>query len=80
MYVTPVIYPVKFLDPYPVIKQLVLWCIPISGVIINLRQGLLGQGLIDWQILGISLLMSFVYFIFGLFYFHSTERHFADIV
>ena len=80
MYVTPVIYPVKMLDNYPVVKGLMLWLNPISGVITNARAGLLGQGNVDFGVMGISLLMSVVYFIGGLYYFRSTERYFADIV
>jgi len=62
MYVTPVIYPVKMLDNYPMVKGLMLWLNPISGVITNARAGLLGQGAVDFGVLGISLLMSVVYF------------------
>jgi lipopolysaccharide transport system permease protein len=80
MYVTPVIYPVKMLDNYPVFKGLMLWLNPISGVITSARAGLLGQGAEDFGVLGISLLMSVVYFACGLYYFRSTERYFADIV
>lgn len=80
MYVTPVIYPVKMLDNYPLIKVLMLWLNPISGVITSARAGLLGQGSVDFELLGISLLTSIVYFVGGLYYFRSTERYFADIV
>ena len=80
MYVTPVIYPVKLLDKHPVIKSLMLWLNPMSGVITNARAALLGQGHFDWGIMGISFLMSCVYFVVGLYYFRNTERYFADIV
>jgi lipopolysaccharide transport system permease protein len=80
MYVTPVIYPVKMLDKHLVIKNLMLWLNPISGVITNARAALLGQGHFDWTIMGISFLMSCVYFVVGLYYFRNTERYFADIV
>jgi len=80
MYVTPVIYPVTMLKNYPLIKASMLWLNPISGVITNARAALLGQGVVDWQIMGISIFMSIVFFITGLFYFRSTEKYFADIV
>ncbi len=80
MYVTPVIYPVTMLKNYPFIKALMLWLNPISGVITNARAALLGQGVVDWQIMGISIFMSIVFFITGLYYFRSTEKYFADIV
>lgn len=79
MYVTPVIYPVKMLDKYPIIKTLMIWLNPISGVITNARAAILGQGSIDWGIMGISLGMSLLFFIAGLYYFRPTEKYFADI-
>jgi lipopolysaccharide transport system permease protein len=80
MYVTPVIYPVKMLDNYPITRDLMLWLNPISGVITNARSGILGQGSVDFEILGISFFMSIIYFVGGLYYFRSTEKYFADIV
>jgi lipopolysaccharide transport system permease protein len=80
MYVTPVIYPVRMLDHHPLIKNLMLWLNPMSGVISTARVAILGHGVIDWKILGISILMSCVLFAFGLYYFRATERYFADIV
>ena len=80
MYVTPVIYPVQMLDNYPVVKGLMIWLNPISGIITNARAGLLGQDAVNFEVLGISMLMSVVYFVGGLYYFRSTERYFADIV
>ena len=80
MYVTPVIYPVTMLDGHPVIKTLMLWLNPISGVITNARSGILGRSPVDWQMLGISLAMSSVIFLLGLIYFRNAERYFADIV
>lgn len=80
MFVTPVIYPVKMLDHYPNIKLLMLWLNPISGVITSARSGFLGQGSLDWGILGVSVFMSIVFFLGGLYYFRNTERYFADIV
>jgi lipopolysaccharide transport system permease protein len=80
MYVTPVIYPVSMLDGHPVIKTLMLWLNPISGVIANARAGVLGSAPIDWSVLGISAFAAVLYFVFGLYYFRATERYFADIV
>ena len=80
LYVTPVIYPAKMLDSHPIIKMLMIWLNPIAGVITNARAGILGQGTVDWEILAISVLMSAVFFVAGLFYFRNTECYFADIV
>lgn len=79
MYVTPVIYPVKMLNHYPVIKSLMLWLNPISGIITVARASLLSQGTIDCRILFISIFVSAIYFIIGLYYFRNMERYFADI-
>jgi ABC-type polysaccharide/polyol phosphate export permease len=67
------------LDNYPVVKTLMLWLNPISGIITTARAAILGQGVIDGTILGISAFMSAVYFILGLYYFRNMERYFADI-
>ena len=79
MYVTPVIYPVSMLNRFPVIKMLMLWLNPMSGIITDARAGLLGRSPIDWPVLGIALMMSVVYFLLGLYYFRCTEHYFADI-
>jgi lipopolysaccharide transport system permease protein len=80
MYVTPVIYPVNMLDRHPIIKMLMIWLNPISGVITNARAGILGKSPVQWDILGISLLMSIIFFALGLYHFRRTEQYFADIV
>lgn len=79
MYVTPVIYPVAMLDRYPWAKTAMIWINPMSGVITNARAGILGKTPFDWPMLGISLIMSAVYFGLGLRVFRTTERYFADI-
>jgi len=79
MYITPVIYPVTMLNNHPGVKMAMLWLNPMSGVISNVRAGLLGHSLFQWDILGISLLVSTFYFVIGLYYFRATERYFADI-
>jgi len=79
MYVTPVIYPVTMLNGYPWAKTAMIWLNPMSGVISNARAGLLGHSPFQWDVLGIALFVSIIYFIIGLHYFRSTERYFADI-
>jgi ABC-type polysaccharide/polyol phosphate export permease len=79
MYVTPVIYPVSMLDKHPWAKTVMTWLNPMSGVISNVRAGILGNSPFDWSVLGISLLVSIVYLAIGLHTFRSTERYFADI-
>ncbi len=79
LYVTPVIYPVAMLDKYPIVKTLFLWLNPMASVINSARAGLLGRSPIEWNTLIISLFVSIIYFLFGLFYFRRTEAYFADI-
>ena len=79
LYVTPVIYPVTMLDKYPVVKMLFLWLNPMASVINSARTGLLGNSPIEWNALLVSLFVSIIYFLFGLFYFKRTESYFADI-
>jgi lipopolysaccharide transport system permease protein len=79
MYLTPVIYPIRMLDKWPVVKTLMVWLNPISALITNARAGLLGQSAFDFPGLAIACLMSGVMFIAGLYYFRNTERYFADI-
>ena len=79
MYVTPVIYPLAYLDRHPVAKALMTWLNPISGVITNARAALLGHSQLQWDILAIALLISGVYLAVGLAYFRATEKYFADI-
>ena len=79
MYVTPVIYPLAYLDRHPVAKALMTWLNPISGVITNARAALLGNSRIQWDILAIALFISAVYLGVGLAYFRATEKYFADI-
>ena len=80
MYLTPVVYPVAMLDDHPVVRTLMLWLNPISGIITNARATILGQTNVDWGLLGISALMSVLVFIVGVCYFRNAERYFADIV
>ncbi|MCE5198291.1 MAG: ABC transporter permease [Armatimonadota bacterium] len=80
MYITPVIYPITMLNKHHVVKILMLWLNPMSGVITNARAGIIGNSPIDWYAMGTSLISSFVYLMFGLYYFRNTERFFADIV
>jgi len=79
MYVSPVIYPLAMLDRHPTVKLLMTWLNPIAGVITNARAALLGHAMLQWDVVGISLLMSCLYLFLGLAYFRATERYFADI-
>ena len=77
MFLTPVIYPTSMVsDKY----RWILALNPMSGVIENARAGIFGNKPVDWQLLGVSIAISAILFVFGIFYFKKTERFFADIV
>jgi lipopolysaccharide transport system permease protein len=76
MFVTPVIYPVKFVPPR---WQWILKLNPMTGVVDGYRSALLGKPF-EWSNLCVSLAVTAIVFIFGLFYFRKQEVIFADIV
>ena len=76
MYVTPVLYPVSFV---PEKWQWVLYLNPMYAWINGIRASFLGQP-IDVIGTGISLALTIVTFIVGMFYFEKTQRRFADII
>jgi lipopolysaccharide transport system permease protein len=77
MFATPVIYPVTmFPDRY----RLLLALNPMCGIIEAFRATSIGHKQIEWDLLGISLLISFSIFISGLLYFRKVERSFADVI
>lgn len=76
MYVTPVVYPVKMM---PAGWQWVLALNPVTGVVNGYRAAILGRPL-DMPSLLLSLGLSCILFVFGLYYFRKMESRFADIV
>lgn len=77
LFATPVIYPLTFVpDKY----RWLLSLNPMSGVIEVHRACILGNKTIDLNTLSISVSISLIIFISGLFYFRRTERYFADII
>jgi lipopolysaccharide transport system permease protein len=76
MYLTPVIYPSSLLgEKY----RWILALNPMTGVIETARSSFLGVTPINFQLLFVSLGISIVLFLFGVFKFKKTERFFADI-
>lgn len=77
LFLTPVIYPIS------VVPERFRWILslnPMSGVIENLRAGLLGTGSVNWSALGWSALISIALFVFGYLYLKRFEGEFADII
>lgn len=75
-FMTPVIYPIKFLSRH------VVWVYlnPLVGAIEIARAGLFKDQVFNWEGLIVSALASFLIFIFGLFYFIKNQALFADIL
>jgi len=74
MYLTPVIYPLKYVGPR---WQLILSLNPMFGIVVAYRSAILGSA---WNVpcLAISTASAVGLFTLSLFYFRKTERRFAD--
>ncbi|MDZ7586386.1 MAG: ABC transporter permease [Patescibacteria group bacterium] len=73
IFASPVIYPLETVGKYRLLIQLN----PISGLI-ELQRNLLLGGVVDWELVVYSTIVSLIIFGTGLIYFKSVERYFAD--
>ncbi len=76
MFLTPVIYPASIAGKYSWIMAIN----PMTGVIQNARAALLGTAPINWLLILISFVATFVLLAFGVVVFKKVERYFADII
>jgi lipopolysaccharide transport system permease protein len=76
MFATPVVYPASLV---PAEWRWALFLNPMAGFIDGFRSAFLDRPF-DWPAIGISLAVSIVVFLFGVFYFEKVERRFADII
>lgn len=76
LFLTPVIYPASIAGPHSWILALN----PMTGAIQSARASLLGTTLVNWHLLGISLIACFILLFVGIYVFKKVERYFADIV
>lgn len=76
IFASPVIYPATEAGPYKWIVALN----PVSGLLEAHRAVILGHQTVNWGMLGISILLTMMIFISGMYYFKSVERYFADII
>ena len=77
LFATPVIYPNTLL---PEKYRWVISLNPIAGIIEAHRTCILGHKPVDWVSMGISIGMSVLIFVTGLYYFKKMEKTFADII
>ena len=76
LFLTPVIYPASIAGKYSYLLALN----PMTGVIQSARAAILGTTPINWLLISISLVVTFILMIFGIYIFKKTERYFADII
>lgn len=76
IFVTPVIYPVSVSGRF----HWILFLNPMSGYIEAHRALWLGNYPVEWGMLGVSVALTVVIFVFGLAYFQSVERYFSDYI
>lgn len=76
LFASPVVYPISMV---PEQYQWLVSLNPIAGVIETTRALIAGRP-IPWEALEISCFVTVVVFVLGLWYFHRTERRFADLI
>ena len=76
MFASPVVYPISMV---PAGYHWLLSLNPITGIIEATRAIIAGRA-IPWDLLGISMLLTVLTFILGIWYFHRTARRFADVI
>lgn len=76
MFLTPVIYPAGIAGRYSWLLALN----PMMGVIQSARAALLGTTVLNWTLVGVSLIATFILMMIGIYTFKKTERYFADII
>ncbi len=76
LFVTPVIYPASIAGKYSWLLALN----PMMGVIQSARASVLGTTTLNWTLIGISLVATFILLLLGIYIFKKTERYFADIM
>lgn len=76
IFVTPVIYPLRIV---PEKYILLMGLNPMAGMVIGFRYALLGSPA-SWKVMGVSLFVSVVLFVSGLYIFRRMERRFADVI
>lgn len=77
MYASPVVYPASL---FPEKWQWVYALNPMVGVIEGFRWALLGQGSPPGPLVAVSVAISLLFFVIGIFAFRRMERTFADVV
>lgn len=78
MYVTPVAYPLSFIEK-SAYKNFIEWN-PLSPLIEDFRYAVFGTGTFDLFLFGYSILFTFTALLLGILVFNKVERNFMDTV
>jgi lipopolysaccharide transport system permease protein len=76
LFLTPVIYPASIAGKY----SWILAINPMTGVIQNARAAVLGTTHINWLLISLSFISTFILTIIGIYVFKKVERYFADVI
>jgi lipopolysaccharide transport system permease protein len=77
MYLCPIVYPLSLVPE----RYQVLYSVnPMVGVIEGFRWSLLGTSSPNWQAIAISLVVTVLLLVAGLYYFRRAETKFADVI
>lgn len=77
LFLTPVIYPLSIVGG---MNKFILALNPVTSSIMILRASIDDSSLMQPELIIISLLSSLIILAIGIFYFHKTEKYFADIL
>jgi len=78
MYITPVVYPLSFLEQSKY-KNLIEWN-PLSPMVESFRYSLFGEGIFNLYFFGYSILFTLIIFFIAIVIFSRVERTFMDTV
>jgi lipopolysaccharide transport system permease protein len=76
MFVSPIIYPSSVAGRF---KSL-LYLNPFAGLVEAHRYLILGQGVIDYRLVAVSVFFAVIIFVTGYYFFRHFEKGFADII
>ena len=77
MYATPIVYPMSSI---PEKKRIILELNPMTSIVECFRFAFFGKGLIEPVFIVISMLVTILLFLVGLFAFNKVERTFVDLI
>jgi len=80
LFVTPVIYPLSYLDAYPTLRELILWSNPVATVITSAR-AFISPDVLTEPFMIVKAIPATIAFLFvGVVVFRKTEDYFADMI